>query len=134
MDLNPYQRFYQREVWQAERERWTSLFDRLVRFAGIPAPVVEFAFHPTRAWRFDRAWPKDRLAVEIEGGIWMKGKTGHGGAHTLPTNVLRDMEKYNAAVLLGWRVLRFADTHLNSPYAIESVKEALKGGASWTNP
>lgn len=121
--MNPYQAAYAAALWDTERSKLTTQFDFQVRLAKLPPAEAEFRFHPTRFWRFDRAWPPIKLAVEIEGGIWMKGGKG---AHTATTNFIRDLEKYNAAALLGWRVLRFCDRHLNSPYAIESVREALK--------
>lgn len=67
---------------------------------GVPVPVAEYRFHAVRFWRFDLAWPEHRLALEIEGGVWT------GGRHTSGAGYAKDMEKYNAAVLAGWRVLR----------------------------
>jgi len=67
---------------------------------GLVSPQEEFRFHPHRKWRFDFAWPEQRIALEVEGGIWTQGR------HTRGAGFLADMEKYNAAVLLGWRVLR----------------------------
>ncbi len=91
----------------------------------MPPALPEFRFDEKRFWRFDRAWPDHKVAVEIEGGLWMKNK----GAHSHPTNIIRDIEKGNAAVLAGWTVLRFAETHLQSPpYVIECLTRALKGG------
>lgn len=63
-------------------------------------PVREYKFHPTRKWRFDFAWPDEKVAVEIEGGIW------GGGRHTRGSGYTKDCEKYNVAVVMGWRVLR----------------------------
>lgn len=83
-------------------------FKFLCALHGLPTPVSEHKFHPKRRWRFDYAWPDKLTAVEIDGGIWRKG----GGAHSRPSNILRDMEKINAAVLLGWRVLRFTPDRL----------------------
>ncbi len=57
----------------------------------------EYRFHPTRMWRFDFAWPQIKLAVEIEGR----------GRHQSFVGFNKDIEKYNEAVRLGWRVLRF---------------------------
>jgi hypothetical protein len=76
----------------------------LCKDAGLQLPVPEYEFHPTRKWQFDYAFPLLKIAVEIEGGIWRQG----GGAHSHPLNIERDIEKYNAAAILGWRVLRYA--------------------------
>lgn len=80
----------------------------LCRAAGLPEPIPEYKFHPLRKWRADYAWPIHKVITEIEGGIWMAG----GGAHSRPANILRDMEKYNAAALLGFAVLRYTPQQL----------------------
>lgn len=67
----------------------------------MPEPVREYRFHPARRWRFDFAWPEQRVAVEIEGGAWVQGRHTRGAGYT------NDCEKYNSAMLEGWRVLRF---------------------------
>lgn len=78
----------------------------LCRAAGINEPIPEYRFHLARKWRFDYAWPLRMVAVEIEGGIWS------GGRHTRGKGFLGDMQKYNQATLLGWRVLRYAPDQL----------------------
>lgn len=60
----------------------------------------EYKFHPKRKWRFDSAWPEKMIAVEFEGGIWTNGR------HTRGKGYENDCEKYNNALLLGWRVFR----------------------------
>lgn len=81
---------------------------RMLAPGGLPAPVAEYRFHPTRRWRFDYAWPGDRggVAVEVDGGQWKSG----GGRH----NTDRDREKLNVAAALGWRVLRFSHGALSN--------------------
>jgi len=74
---------------------------------GIPLPAQEFRFHHTRRWRLDFAWPKYSVAVEINGSIWAK----HGGHNR--SGHLRDMEKINAAIELGWTVLQYVPKNIN---------------------
>ena len=75
---------------------------------GIPTPETEFKFHPTRKWRFDFAWADARIAVEIEGGIWTSGR------HTRGRGFMGDLEKYNEAQALGWRIFRFTPKQLRT--------------------
>lgn len=89
------------------------------RLAGLPTPQREYRFHHARAWRFDFAWPDLRLAVEVEGGVWT------GGRHTRGSGFIADCDKYNAAALLGWRVLRFAESHVRDGTAVQILREAL---------
>lgn len=78
-------------------------------------PVVrEAVLVPGRKFRCDLYLPRYRIVVEIDGGIWMRGRTGRGGAHSLPTNILRDMEKGNLLTALGYRVFRFTPQMVKS--------------------
>lgn len=99
---NPWQENYRRLVKHSEKDKWESRFRALVNGIGAPPMQTQYRFHPERLWRFDFAWPQRKIAFEIEGGIWRKG----GGAHSHPQNIERDIEKLNAAALLGWRVIR----------------------------
>lgn len=74
----------------------------------LPLPDQEVQFHPERKWRFDFAWIEQRVAVELQGGTFMPGKSGH----TSGRGIQRDCEKGNAATLLGWRVLQFTTQDL----------------------
>jgi very-short-patch-repair endonuclease len=76
------------------------LLERALRDAGINDWVAEHKFHDTRKWRFDFAWPPKRVAVEVEGGVFSHGR------HNRPAGFIADAEKYNAASLAGWLVLR----------------------------
>lgn len=70
----------------------------------------EYRFDEGRRWRFDFAAPKIFLAVEIEGGRHsFQTKAGHLviGHHHHEKGFESDCEKYNTAILLGWKVLRF---------------------------
>lgn len=67
----------------------------------LPEPVKEYRFHKPRRWRFDLAYPHLKIAIELEGAVWVSGR------HTRGSGFIGDCEKYNQAVLDGWRVLRY---------------------------
>ena len=98
--------------------------------AGLPCPVAEHRFHPERRWRFDLAWPDLLLAVEIEGGTWLPW----GGRHNRAAGFAADCEKYNAAALLGWRVLRFTTEMVSNGAALAVIGAALARVAGLTIP
>jgi len=77
------------------------LFIALCKSFRVPPPQQEYKFHDKRKFRFDFAWIDEKLAVEIEGGVWIQGR------HTRGSGYVKDMEKYNLAAEAGWRVLRF---------------------------
>lgn len=83
--------------------------------------VKEFKFHPVRKWRFDYAIPEHKIALEVEGGVWT------GGRHVSGKGFLGDMEKYNAATLLGWRVFRTTPDELYKASTIELLRTAISG-------
>ena len=81
----------------------------------------EFKFHPVRKWRFDYAIPEHKIALEVEGGVWT------GGRHTSPKGFLGDIEKYNTATLMGWRVFRTTPDELYRKKTIDLIKTAISG-------
>lgn len=74
---------------------------------GLPVPTPELKFHPVRRWRFDYSFPVQKLAVEIEGGVWVRGR------HNRAAGFVKDMEKYNAATELGWHILRYEPSKID---------------------
>ncbi len=101
-----------------------------IRAVGLPEPLREYHFYPKRGWRADFAWPNQKLLVEFEGGIFVRAqKNGQDyGWHQSVARMLGDMEKYNVAALLGFRVLRFSAKEVKSGKAVEQIEQALKGG------
>jgi hypothetical protein len=81
-------------------------------------PEREFIFAPPRKWRFDFAFHTFRLAIEVEGG--------YGGRHQRG-GFVTDMEKYNTAAKMGWKVLRYTTAMVKRGDAINDVVEILKG-------
>ncbi|MDL2310269.1 endonuclease domain-containing protein [Parabacteroides sp. OttesenSCG-928-B22] len=81
--------------------------------------VKEFLFHPTRKWRFDYAIPEHKIAIEVEGGVFTRGR------HVRPQGFLGDIEKYNAGTLLGWRIFRVTPDSLLRTKTLNLIKEAI---------
>jgi hypothetical protein len=89
-----------------------SVFEKLLEELGLEKSwgyvATEYVFLPGRKFRFDYAWPQrfiissgtKPLALEVEGGIWTRGR------HTRCQGFLGDMEKYNEAVIAGWDLIR----------------------------
>lgn len=82
----------------------------------FPVPETEYRFFPSRRWRFDIAWPKEKLACEIEGGIWIQGR------HTRGVGYLGDLEKYNTATVEGWRLVRVTPKMITDGTALEWIE------------
>lgn len=87
---------------------------------GLPAAVPEYRFHPDRKWRFDFAFVKKRVAVEVQGGIWIHGR------HTRGAALKKEWEKLNTAAGMGWRILYCEPNDIFEPGFIELLKTALK--------
>jgi very-short-patch-repair endonuclease len=92
-----------------------------IRLHKIDGYQQEYRFHPERMWRFDFANPEKMIAVEVEGGVFSQGR------HTRGKGFEDDCEKYNAAALMGWKVLRFSTGQVKSGMAINTVIKAEKG-------
>jgi very-short-patch-repair endonuclease len=97
-----------------------NMFEKILQSMKMPVPVTEHHFHPKRKWRFDYAWPNEKLALEVEGGVWV------GGRHNRATGFLKDMEKYNTAAMMGWRIIRVTPKQLLTTETIELIKKLLK--------
>lgn len=95
------------------------LFVALCDRVGIPEPRMEYRFARPRMWRMDFAWVDAKLALEVEGGVWT------GGRHTRGSGFLRDIEKYNRAAAMGWRLLRVTPDKLSDLGTVRLVGEAL---------
>lgn len=88
--------------------------------AGVVGWEREVVFHPTRRWRIDFCFRVQRLAVEIEGGIYHSG-----GGHSSVAGIKRDIAKHNQLMLLGWRLLRVHGDQVRSGEAVELIRQAL---------
>lgn len=113
-------------------------FDCKVR--GLPEPRREFTFAREdlgRRWKFDFDFALHgyKLAVELEGLVilpmYSAPRSGAGrrfvvmGRHASADGIKEDMAKYNAAVFLGWYVLRFEQDAIKCTDAIDTTVRVL---------
>lgn len=91
-----------------------------------PGMVEQYRIAPDRRFKWDFAWPAQKLAIELHGGLWSYG------AHSRPAGVQRDMVKANLATLAGWRVLYFSTDDLEDDpeSVIAQVRAVLNMEAS----
>ena len=80
----------------------------------------EHVFYQGRKWRIDFAIIDLKIGIEIEGGVWANGR------HTRGKGFIDDMGKYNAAVTLGWVILRFTPQDLNKITTFETVQKVVE--------
>lgn len=104
-----------RKKSSALESRFASLWDAL----GGSELVREFRFDKTRRWRADFASNSARVLIEVEGGVW------RGGRHTNPQGFINDAEKYLAATLQGWSVIRLVGEQLN-PATLRQVVDYVR--------
>ncbi len=92
-------------------------FDQQLEEAGLPIPRRNWFFLNGRDFELDRAWPAQKIAVEIQ-----------GMAHRIKGKFKRDIEKRALAMLSGWRVLEVDGASIRDGRAIAWTKQLLKGG------
>ena len=98
------------------------LFMQQVEGYGLPPPIRNYRkWWPGRAFELDFAWIEHRIGLEIQGAIWIKSK------HTTGTGIMRDIDKSNAAIELGWRVVTAYDKLIISGVAALFIKRLLEG-------
>lgn len=91
-------------VPKAKREPSALSLSFQARWKGLNGPELtpEYKFHASRRWRFDFVHLPTMTAIELEGGIFMRGR------HSRPKGMQNDCDKYNAAATLGYTVFRIA--------------------------
>ena len=77
--------------------------------------VTEHAFAKEigRRWRFDYAIIDRMVAIEVDGGNWIRGR------HARPLGMAADNEKKNTAQAMGWRVFVFNTKQANNGEAFK---------------
>lgn len=88
-----------------------------IKQVGLPEPKTEYRFDETRRWRFDIAYPDQKIAMEVDGGTWGNGRHVRGQGYE------NDCTKLNTAVILGWAVLRFTGDMVRDGRAVAQVEK-----------
>jgi len=81
--------------------------------------TCEHKFHAVRKWRFDYAIIEHKIAIEVEGGVWSNGR------HTRGAGFVKDIEKYNTATSMGWRIIRVVPSELLTLNTVEFIKTII---------
>lgn len=99
-----------------------ALLDFQMRTSSLPVFTRQFLFVPGRRFAADFAQEKFRLLIEVQGGIWRRG----GGAHSHPSNIQRDVEKHQLAVLSGWHLFPVTTDEVKNGQALKLIELALQ--------
>jgi len=91
-----------------------------IKAAGLPTPQREARLIPGRRFRWDLHWPESQIAVEINGGTWIKG------GHSTGKGIERDYEKSNLANLAGFHCFAFSAAMVKDGRALAIIKQALE--------
>jgi very-short-patch-repair endonuclease len=94
-------------------------FEALWERWGGPALECEYKFSAARRWRADYCHTASRTIIELEGGIYSAGR------HTRAAGYLGDIEKYNAAAAMGWRIIRCQPKELCTMATLQLVRQTL---------
>ncbi len=81
----------------------------------------EFFFSTDRLYRFDYAIPELKIGIEVNGGVWAKGNSGHSSGK----GIMRDYEKSNLAQAQGWKVLTVVPAQIKNYEALELLKNLM---------
>lgn len=92
-------------AWQLRAEGLT--FDR------------EYRFHESRLWRLDFWFADAKLAVEIDGGGFVKGRHGTG------VGIEKDCEKASHIAMAGYRLMRVTPGQVKRGEALKWILVAL---------
>lgn len=95
-------------------------FEKVVKTCTGLEVTPEYKFHPTRRWRFDYVILSHKIAIEVEGGAWTNGR------HTRGSGFVKDMEKYNEATRLGYKLIRVQPEILMTSYTIDLITDIAK--------
>ena len=103
------------------RSQLENRMEMILTANGLLGYARDYRFLPRRKFELDFAWPQYKVAIEVQGGQYVRG------AHLRPVRYHSDTEKLNEAQLAGWIVLWFTteDVQKLVRKTVETVRRAL---------
>jgi hypothetical protein len=87
---------------------------------GYPIPIKEHKFHVAgvifdkkRLWRLDLCWEEEKLALEIHGGVFIKGR------HVTGIGMTKDCEKFSCLAVQGYRLIQVTTGQVDSGFVFK---------------
>lgn len=107
-----------------EENEGENLFAFQVKALKLPTPARQYKFAESLGRNFmaDFCFVDQKLIVEVQGGIWIKG----GGAHSRPQKIEQDMERQQYAAYLGFFMMPFSPDDVFSGHAIDWTAKTLE--------
>lgn len=90
-------------------QEFDNLWESLFPFIDLDA---EQSIIPDRKFKFDYVHHRSKVAIEINGGIWMKGFSKHSSG----VGLTRDYEKNNLAIASGYVVFWLSGDMIDEPW------------------
>lgn len=97
------------------------LFELMCDAHDLPRPTPEYRFAAPRRFRFDYCWKEQKIALEVQGGLFT------GGRHVRGAALLKEHEKLNEACIRGYRVLFCTPQDVKTGAVFALIKRAIKG-------
>lgn len=88
--------------------------------AGYPEPMRQMLLIPKRKFRADFYWPSLRAVLEVEGGVYTRGR------HVRPSGFISDIKKYNLYAYHGYTLYRIIPQDVGNGY-LDEVLEMIFG-------
>jgi very-short-patch-repair endonuclease len=101
---------------KSSKPRVEDIFQKVLTETIGFAPVREFRAHSIRRWRWDLAYPSQKLVIDIQGARY----------HLSAKQNRSDLEKHNAAVEAGYKVLLFPADKIRSPSRVKRCAAQVK--------
>lgn len=120
----PVARSNVKQKFRSKVSKGEALLENHLNALKIPF-TKEFRFHPDRKWQADFRIDDMPILVEVEGGVFSNGRHTRGEGYT------KDCEKYSAAAVNGWFVIRGTTEQIKDGLVIQWIEkliERLRGG------